>query len=113
MRAKKPAHLAYVRQLPCIICNNNIETEACHIRFADPSVGKPITGIGIKPDDWWVVPMCGAHHHEQHHIGNEKFFWKLWSIDPIRTAMALYLASGNVEKGEQIVRASAQPVFRN
>ena len=38
-------HLAFIRTLPCVVCGNDIETEAAHIRMMDPTVAKPMTGI--------------------------------------------------------------------
>jgi hypothetical protein len=29
--------------------------------------------MGMKPPDRWTVPMCRAHHEEQHAIGHRAF----------------------------------------
>ena len=96
-------HLDYIRGLPCCICGNNIETEAAHIRMRDPRVGKQSPGIGRKPSDEFVIPLCSRHHHEQHRFG-ERNFWEHIGINPVPIAMALYRVSGDNEAGEQIVQ---------
>lgn len=103
MRRRNEKHLKFIRGLPCIVCGNNIETEAAHIRRADARIAKPITGIAIKPDDRFVLPLCGYCHRLQHHIG-EDGFWN--GCDPELWALALYSISGEHEAGEQIVQAA-------
>lgn len=98
-------HLEYLRQLPCLVCGNNIETQAAHIRFSDQRAAKVNPGVGQKPHDFWCVPLCGRHHREQHEVGNEAKFWDQAMIDPLFVAMALYLSSGDNEAGETIIRA--------
>ena len=83
-------HLDFIRSLPCCICGG-IDTEAAHIRTASLMDGKRETGGGEKPDDKWAVPLCGAHHREQHSM-NEMAFWKRYNIDPFLLAIALRAA---------------------
>ena len=101
-RQHKPDHLAFVRQLPCVVCMNDIETEAAHIRFGDRRAAKSNPGMQAKPDDTWTVPLCGKHHREQHTI-NEKKFWTSHEIDPLFIALALSNVSGNTSLGLMIV----------
>jgi hypothetical protein len=96
-------HLEFVRQLPCLICRNNIQSEAAHIRMGDMSVAKRPTGMQEKPDDAFTVPLCGEHHRQQHEI-NEKRFWEYAGMDAIKIALALWRVSGDQESGELIVR---------
>ncbi len=96
-------HLDFIRSMPCIRCLDNTTTEAAHIRRADARIAKPITGIGIKPDDRFVLPLCGKDHRRQHAIG-EKAFWV--GCDPELWALALYSISGDNEAGEKIVQAA-------
>jgi hypothetical protein len=109
-RAKDETHLRFIRSLPCLICGNPIETEAAHIRMADRSVAKDITGIAVKCDDRFTVPLCGAHHREQHDKGNETLWWFDRGIDPIKAALALYSVSGDYERGLRIVQANIERV---
>ncbi len=104
-RDKDEGHLKFIRTLPCIVCGNNIETECAHVRMADRTVAKPMTGIATKCDDRFTVPLCGAHHRNQHDHGNEHEWWLLADIDPIKAALALYSVSGDYERGLQIVNA--------
>lgn len=103
MRDKSANHLDYIRQLPCVICGDNTCTEAAHVRYGDARVAKPLTGIGIKPDDCWTVPLCSEHHRDQHKRGEYRW-WKGLRIDPVFLALALWRASGDIEDGEAIIR---------
>ena len=96
-------HLEFIRGLPCIRCLDNTGTEAAHLRRADARIAKPITGLGIKPDDRFVLPWCGKDHRRQQAIG-EKTFWD--GCDPELWALALYSVSGDQEAGERIVQAA-------
>lgn len=97
-------HLRFIRGLPCLICRNNIETQAAHIRMADRRAAKRHVGLQKKPDDVWTVPLCGKCHAMQHDM-NEEQFWDIAMIDPVFVAMALYLNTGDQEAGEQIIEA--------
>lgn len=101
------AHLDFIRSLPCLICGNNIETQAAHLRFSDARVAKVNPGVGQKPHDFWCLPLCGKHHDEQHGT-DERKWWASQGIDPIFTAMALYTVSGDHERGLQIVENAKQ-----
>lgn len=103
-RQKNDAHLDFVRSLSCLSCLDNSSTEAAHIRFGDIRAAKRPTGMGEKPSDCWTIPLCGRCHREQH-ATSEDAFWQGRGIDPVMTAAFLYLASGDHERGEQIVRA--------
>jgi hypothetical protein len=86
-RQKDNKHLAYIRSLPCCICFDPTSTEAAHIRTAKIEIGKDDFGWG-RPDDKWTVPLCGAHHREQHTM-NEMAFWAKYGKDPFIIAMTL------------------------
>lgn len=102
-RVKNGKHLDFVRQLPCLICQNDIETQACHVRSGELSIGKWPTGGAEKPSDCWVVPLCGKHHDEQHSM-NEVEFWREQGINPLQVAAYLYASSGDHVAGESIIR---------
>ena len=107
-RQKNDKHLDFIRGLPCAVpgCENNVCTEASHVRRARPELGKRDVGMGEKPDDKWTVPLCGEHHRQQHECA-EGWFWKnIAERDPVVLALALWAATGNHELGEQIVRAA-------
>lgn len=95
-RVKEPAYLDLIRQLPCIVCGDNTTTEAAHIRYADRTVGKRMTGMAEKPDDKYALPVCGECHREQHST-NECEWWVRKRIDPVKSALALYVHRNDPE----------------
>lgn len=105
-RQKLNAHLAFLRELPCLCCGNPIETEAAHLRFSDARVVKLNAGVGAKADDFFCVPLCGQHHRLQHDMGDERKFWKRYGIDPILYALRLWSVTGNYEMGCRVVAAA-------
>lgn len=104
-RQHNESHLNFVRGLPCLVCLNNIETEAAHLRFGDHRAAKRQTGMQEKPSDCWTVPLCGRCHRDQHAMGEHKF-WFDRGIDPIFVAATLFCNSGDAEAGERIVSAA-------
>lgn len=90
-RIEDAAWLAVVRKMPCLICQRP-GSDPAHLRSAAPQYGKRQTGMAEKPDDCWVLPLCRAHHDEQHRT-NELRWWISKGIpDPFAVAMALYAA---------------------
>lgn len=56
-------HKTYIESLPCCrpvdtACNGDIIGHHC--RTAENS------GVGLKPDDWYLLPVCHAHHDWAH-----------------------------------------------
>lgn len=90
-REEDPAYLAYVRTLPCLICRR-VPSDPAHLRTGARQYGKPHTGMGEKPSDRWVLPLCRTHHDDQHRH-NELEWWARQGIpDPFAVAIALYAA---------------------
>jgi len=79
---KSKIHLKYVSEHPCTICSRT-DVQSAHIRYAG-------AGIGMKPCDSFVVPLCIEHHQEQHGM-NERMFWHLYQINPIAKALVFVL----------------------
>jgi hypothetical protein len=109
MKQRRPrehdeAHLRFIRQLPCCVCLDNTATEAAHIRMADARAAKPMVGLGEKPDDKFVTPLCSKCHRDQHLCG-ERDWWPLWDIDPVFLALALHAVSGDHAAGIEIIEA--------
>jgi len=104
-RVKNDRHLKFVRGLPCLICATNMGVDAAHIRYSDHRVDKRSVGIGEKPDDIWTVPLCREHHTQQHSM-NEREFWRVFGIDPVFYALAIYARSGEQDRGERIIAAA-------
>lgn len=105
-RIRNEAHLNFIRSLPCCICGNNIETEAAHIRMADRTIAKDMTGIATKPHDYFTVPLCGRHHREQHDTGDERHWWASKGLDGLKIALRLYSVSSDYEMGCRVVQAT-------
>ena len=42
--------------------------------------------MGVKPSDYWAIPLCSYHHKRQHDIG-ERQFERESSIDMKELAM--------------------------
>lgn len=103
-RVKDDEHRKFIGGLPCLICQNDIESQCAHISYADPKWGKPGKGIASKASDFYCVPLCGRHHDAQHAM-NEQRWWEIAGIDPVPVAMALYLNTGDQAAGETIIRA--------
>src|SRR5574340_295769 len=103
MRRKNEKHLTWLRTEPCCVCGDNTSTEAAHVRMSDGRIGKGATGIAIKPDDCFTVPLCSRCHREQHSM-SERVYWKRKNIDPVLLALALYAYSGDAEAAERIMR---------
>jgi hypothetical protein len=95
-------YVSMIRWLPCVVCGHypHSEAELCdaaHVRYGDAHACKPITGIAIRPDDKWVVPLCADRprsgrkgcHMRQHSLGDERAWWESKRIDPIRLCLDL------------------------
>ncbi len=101
-RQENDKHLRFIASLGCLICGAR-DVQACHVRYADLTVGKEFCGKSEKPDDKFTLPLCCEHHRIQHAYGNEREWWRLLDVDPIKTALALYAVTGDSARGELIV----------
>ena len=80
-RSKRVRSKAYIKTLqgkPCLVCKQ--EAEAHHVRFAEPSA------MGTKVGDNWCVPLCHTCHMQLHAFGDERTWWDLQGIDPLKWA---------------------------
>jgi len=84
LRSKE--HLRFVASQPCLICERT-PADAHHIKFAQPR------SLGRKVSDEFTVPLCRAHHRENHQSGDERLWWSKASIDPIAISQALWATS--------------------
>lgn len=75
-------YLAWLRTLPCAVCNAFPPSQACHVRLGGRG------GIGIKPL-FSAVPLCANHHMAQHGKGHESIMntdaWLKLADDYLRT----------------------------
>jgi hypothetical protein len=74
---RRPQHLAFVRQLPCVVCGKAAPSEAAHVRSGSDA------GKGMKPSDRYSLPLCNGCHALQHDFG-ELGFWSVVRIDPLK-----------------------------
>jgi hypothetical protein len=103
-RIEDRKHLDFIRGLPCVVCLTHRNVEAAHIRMGSALYGKRQAGMAEKADDKFSTPLCPKHHDEQHSM-NEAAFWLALAIDPLKLALALFDATGDEERAEQIIRS--------
>ena len=77
-RQEDAKHLAFVRTQPCCLPFCRREAEPAHLRMANLTIGKELTGKGEKPHDRYTVPLCPYHHRigiDCQHNSNETEWW--------------------------------------
>jgi len=89
-RHRDKEHLKFVGSQPCLICSKS-PSDAHHLRFAQPRA------LGRKASDEFVVPLCRAHHQENHRVGREENWWKNKGIDPLKQASDLWMTSRGIK----------------
>lgn len=85
-RLRDKAHLRFVASQPCLVCERS-PSDAHHLRFAQPRA------MGRKTSDEFTVPLCRAHHRENHRTGTEELWWKSKGIEPLTVATELWRVS--------------------
>ena len=88
-RRRDKTHLRFVALQPCLLCGRN-PSDPHHLRFAQPRA------MGRKNSDEFVVPLCRAHHRQNHQVGDEVAWWKQTKIDPLKVALRLWQVSRGV-----------------
>jgi len=96
-------HLAFVRQLPCVVCGKAAPSEAAHVRSGSDG------GTAMKPSDRYSVSLCIECHALQHQFGEQRF-WSTVRIDPLNVAFRLWTVSGDLRAGERIVFRARQHI---
>jgi hypothetical protein len=99
-------YLAWIRQLTCLLCSDDVTVQAAHVSAGEPRVDKRHRGKGEKADDQWVLPLCSRHHADQHAYGEVRF-WNLYNINPFMACLVLqkaYALEDN-DMAERIIRA--------
>lgn len=92
-RLRSRQHLDWVRDLPCAACGQSWQPcDPAHVRRGTQG------GTGLKPGDNHVVPLCSAHHREQHSIG-EASFERRYGLDMKALAERIWTASPYRQKG--------------
>ena len=78
-RIRDKEHLRFVAQQPCLVCGRS-PSDPHHLRFTQRRA------LGRKVSDEFTVPLCRGHHREVHRSGDEKAWWKMIAINPMKTA---------------------------
>lgn len=95
-REKDTVYLELVRCLSCLRCGS-WPVQAAHVRTSADGEG-PV-GVGRKPDDSRVLPLCQGCHLDapdaQHRVGEAAFYGEL-GIDPLVLAKKLYAAKPDI-----------------
>jgi len=100
---RRSQHLAFIRQLPCVVCGRAAPSEAAHVRSGSDG------GAGMKPADRYCVSLCSDCHALQHQFG-ELTLWSTVRIDPLNVAFRLWTVSGDIKAGERIVFRARQQI---
>ena len=85
-RRRDKLHLRFVSKQPCLICERT-PCDAHHLRFTQPRA------MGRKTSDEYCVPLCRAHHRDNHRHGDERVWWQRTKIDPVELARKLWATS--------------------
>ena len=100
-------YLKQISRLPCILTLRP-GVQVAHIRY--PAPFKRPVGMGEKPDDRWVVPLCPTLHvmaSGAQHNHNERAWWKWVGVDPIKVARELWAYRDDFEWQEEIIHMAA------
>jgi hypothetical protein len=89
-RLRDKAHLKFVASQPCLVCGRS-PADAHHLRFTQPRA------MGLKVSDEFTVPLCRAHHRDNHSSGDEVAWWERRAIDPIATARMIWVSTRRIE----------------
>lgn len=102
-REKNAAYLELVRECQCLRCGR-WPVQAAHVRMSAP--GETPVGIGRKPDDARVLPLCESCHltslDAQHRRGEVEFYGEL-GVDPLALAKKLYAAKPDVGAMKMVI----------
>src|SRR4051794_31649484 len=85
-RYRNRKHLRYVGQQACLVCGRK-PSDPHHLRFTQPRA------LGWKVSDEFVAPLCRIHHRAVHRVGDERAWWKVVGIDPLKVARKLWRSS--------------------
>lgn len=105
LRWRSPAHTKWVSGFACCMCGSATNVVAAHVRLGSH------TGMGQKPDDWRVAPLCDGPNsnidkqlgcHNRQHIIGEWTFWEQYEQEHGQTVEQLLdeLAAKSPKAGE-------------
>ena len=76
-------YLNWIKTLPCAKCGRetseylNIGSDPAHFRDGKNS------GMGNKPPDNMVLPLCRKDHEDQHCHNNTEWLLDMWQVDNV------------------------------
>jgi hypothetical protein len=105
LRKRSKAHLAFVREQPCLVCKQT-PSDPHHLKFAQPRA------LGRKVSDEFTVPLCRTHHQDLHQHGDERTWWANIQIAPLPIAKQLWDTSAIHGKAD-VATPSGPPVELN
>jgi hypothetical protein len=82
-RYRNREHLRFVARQACLVCGRR-PSDPHHLRYVQPRA------LGRKVSDEFAVPLCRVHHRAVHRAGDERGWWKVSGIDPIKVARKLW-----------------------
>jgi hypothetical protein len=88
-RYRNREHLRYVARQACLVCGRK-PSDPHHLGFTQPRA------LGRKVSDEFAVPLCRGHHRALHRSRDERSWWKLAGIDPIKIARRLWKATRGI-----------------
>ncbi len=104
-KAPKPgrvnkSHQQWVRGFHCCVpgCRYDSPVQFAHVRSGIDNPDER-GGMGIKPSDAWGIPLCAAHHMEQHRRG-ESSFDDTYKINRVALAKEFAAKSPHLKKME-------------
>lgn len=68
-------YLRWLRQRPCCVSRQTEGVVAHHVRLGTGG------GVGLKPSDYYCVPLTQSLHQSLHQ-GGERSFWMKFNLDP-------------------------------
>jgi ERF superfamily protein len=89
-RHRDKMHLKFVASQPCLVCGRS-PADAHHLRFTQQRA------MGRKVSDEFTVPLCRAHHQDNHRFGDEVAWWERRAVDPVPTARMLWVSTRRIE----------------
>ncbi len=89
-RHRDKTHLKFVGSQPCLVCGRS-PADAHHLRFTQPRA------MGRKVSDEFTVPLCRAHHRENHRFGDEQAWWSQQGIDAVAISRQLWVSTRRIE----------------
>src|SRR6266404_400783 len=89
-RHRDKTHLKFVASQPCLVCGRS-PADAHHLRFTQQRA------MGRKVSDEFTVPLCRAHHQDNHRSGDEVAWWERRAVDPVATARMLWMSTRRIQ----------------